>query len=383
MSPAEPATLQMSAPDINDDDIARVVEVLRSGRLSIGPCVDKFEAMVAEYVGARHGVAVANGTAGLHLCMRLAGVEADSEVVTSPFSFVASSNCILYERGKPIFVDIDEETFNIDPEQAAAAVGSRTRALLPIHVFGRPAAMAELSAVAAKHSLVVVEDACEALGAEYRGRKVGPLGKAGVFAFYPNKQITTGEGAVVVTDDDRWARQLRSLRNHGRGEMGGWLDHERLGFNYRLDEMSAALGVSQMSRIDALLGLRDAVAARYHERLRHVDGVRTLAPARDTTRMSWFVYIIRFDDDLPRDEIAQRLAAMGIPTRNYFPPIHLQSFYRQQYGYRAGQFPVAERVSSSTLALPFHARLGESEIERVCAGLAEAIDAVARRRSGR
>lgn len=326
MSPAEPATLQMSAPDINDDDIARVVEVLRSGRLSIGPCVDKFEAMVAEYVGARHGVAVANGTAGLHLCMRLAGVEADSEVVTSPFSFVASSNCILYERGKPIFVDIDEETFNIDPEQAAAAVGSRTRALLPIHVFGRPAAMAELSAVAAKHSLVVVEDACEALGAEYRGRKVGPLGKAGVFAFYPNKQITTGEGAVVVTDDDRWARQLRSLRNHGRGEMGGWLDHERLGFNYRLDEMSAALGVSQMSRIDALLGLRDAVAARYHERLRHVDGVRTLAPARDTTRMSWFVYIIRFDDDLPRDEIAQRLAAMGIPTRNYFPPIHLQSF---------------------------------------------------------
>ncbi|MEW6639287.1 MAG: DegT/DnrJ/EryC1/StrS family aminotransferase [Pseudomonadota bacterium] len=382
MSRAVPGAMQMSAPDIDDDDIASVLDVLRSGRLSIGPRVEQFEAMVAGYVGARHGVAVANGTAGLHLCMRLAGVGPDSEVITSPFSFVASSNCIIYERGRPVFVDIEEETFNIDPEQAAAAVSPRTRALLPIHVFGQPAAMTELNAVAAKHSLVVVEDACEALGAEYRGRKVGTLGRAGVFAFYPNKQITTGEGAVIVTDDDDWARLLRSLRNHGRGEMGGWLDHERLGFNYRLDEMSAALGVSQMSRAETLLGLRDAVAARYHDRLRQVEGVQVLMPGRDTTRMSWFVYVVRLDADLPRDEVAERLAAMGIPTRNYFPPIHLQPFYRQEYGYRPGQFPITERISSTTLALPFHGRLGEPEIERVCASLTAAIDAVVRRRSG-
>ncbi|MGO4713143.1 DegT/DnrJ/EryC1/StrS family aminotransferase [Bradyrhizobium sp. 2TAF24] len=374
--------LQMSAPDISDDDIAVVVDVLRSGRLSIGPYVERFESMVARYVGARHGIAVANGTAGLHLCMRLANIEPDSEVITSPFSFVASSNCIIYERGRPVFVDIDEETLNIDPRQVEAAISPRTRALLPVHVFGRSAAMGPLAEVAARHALTVVEDACEALGAEYRGRRVGALGRAGVFAFYPNKQITTGEGAVIVTDDPEWARLLRSMRNHGRGEMGGWLSHDRLGFNYRLDEMSAALGVSQMSRVETLLGLRDAVAARYHDGLGRARGVRTLAPGGDTTRMSWFVYVVRLDEDLPRDEIAEHLAAIGIPTRNYFPPIHLQPFYRQQYGGRPGQFPVTERVSATTLALPFHARLVEQDIARVCAGLSAAIDAAVRRRSG-
>ncbi|QCI69205.1 DegT/DnrJ/EryC1/StrS family aminotransferase [Phreatobacter stygius] len=367
----------MSSPDINEDDIALVTEILRSGQLSIGPYLEKFEALIADYVGARHAVAVANGTAGLHLCMRLAGVDDGGEVITSPFSFVASANCILYERGKPVFVDIDEESLNIDTRLVEAAITARTRAILPIHVFGQPADMDRLNAIATRHSVTVVEDACEALGSEYKGRKVGTFGQAAVFAFYPNKQMTTGEGGVVVTDDPEWAKALRSLRNQGRAEMGGWLTHDRLGFNYRLDEMSAGLGVSQLSRVESLLGQRSAVAARYHEALKRIPGVRPIMPCGGTTRMSWFVYVVRLDDGLPREDIAQHMAAQGIPTRNYFPPIHLQPFYRRDYGYRPGQFPIAERVSATTLALPFHGRLNDQDIERVCDGLARAINAVA------
>lgn len=368
--------MPMSAPDIDESDIEAVVRVLRSGQLSIGPCIEEFEARFARFLGVRHAVAVANGTAALHLCMRLAGISEGSEVITSPYSFVASSNCILFERGLPVFVDIDEETMNIDAGLVEAAVGPRTRAILPVHVFGQPAAMAPLMDIANRHSLYLIEDACEAIGAEYRGRKAGSFGHASAFAFYPNKQMTTGEGGIVVTDNAEWAVQLRSMRNQGRSDGQHWLEHDRLGFNYRMDEMNAALGVSQLSRIETLLERRAAVAMCYRELLAEIPGVRPLAPGPDTTRMSWFVYVVRFADGLPRNEIAQRLARQGITTRNYFPPIHLQPFYRKEFGFRPGQFPVAERVSATSLALPFHSNLRPAEVARVCEALAEAVAAV-------
>jgi perosamine synthetase len=375
-------SISMSKPDINEDDVNRVVSALRSGQLSIGPFVEEFEELAREYVGTRHAVAVANGTSGLHLCMRLAGVREGAEVITSPFSFVASANCILYERGTPVFVDIDEETLNIDPAAVGAAITDRTVGILPIHVFGRPAAMDSLCQTADRHSLVLIEDACEALGAMYRNRKVGTFGRASVFAFYPNKQMTTGEGAIIATNDSRWDASLRALRNHGRRAMNGRLSHAQIGFNYRLNELSSALGVSQLSRIDDLLERRAAVAARYSERLSTAPGIQVLTPVEGMTRMSWFVYVVRLDASLNRDDIASRLAEKGISTRNYFPPIHLQPYFREQFGFRAGQFPVTERVSASTLALPFHTNLSEREIEQVCTALSASINETVEARRG-
>jgi perosamine synthetase len=372
----------MSKPDINEDDVNRVVSALRSGQLSIGPFVEEFEELARQYIGTRYAVAVANGTSGLHLCMRLAGVREGAEVITSPFSFVASANCILYERGTPVFVDIDEETLNIDPAAVGAAITSRTVGILPIHVFGRPAAMDGLCQTADRHSLVLIEDACEALGAMYRNRKVGTFGRASVFAFYPNKQMTTGEGGIIATNDSRWDANLRALRNHGRGTMNGWLSHAQIGFNYRLNELSSALGVSQLSRIDDLLERRAAVAAKYSERLSTAPGIQALTPVEGMTRMSWFVYVVRLDASLNRDDVALRLAEKGISTRNYFPPIHLQPYFREQFGFRTGQFPVTERVSASTLALPFHTNLSEGEIEQVCTALSASIDETVEARRG-
>jgi perosamine synthetase len=375
MSEDRPLPIPMSRPDITEKDIELVSHVLRSGQLSIGPYIEQFEGLARTYVGSRYAVAVASGTAGLHLCMRLAGVTDGSEVITSPFSFVASANCVLYERGTPVFVDIDEETLNIDPAGVVDAMTERTVGILPVHVFGRPAAMDSLCRIADKHAVTLIEDACEALGAEFHDRRVGTFGRAAVFAFYPNKQMTTGEGGIITTDDPKWDAELRSLRNHGRSAMGGWLEHDhRLGFNYRLDEMSAALGVSQFSRIESLLDRRVSVAARYAQRLSRVRGVESLKPAADT-RMSWFVYVVRFDSSISRDNVAARMSANGIPTRNYFPPIHLQPLYLERYGYKQGQFPVTERVSASALALPFHANLSEGDIGRVCDALEAAIDA--------
>jgi perosamine synthetase len=374
---SDDAIMQMSRPDISEGDIALVTEALRSGHLSIGPWVERFEALMASYIGVAHAVAVNSGTSGLHLCMQMAGVKQGDEVITSPFSFIASANCILYGGGTPVFADIDDDTLNIDPVAAEAAITDRTRALLPVHVFGQPAAISELGAAANKHELFLIEDACEAIGAEFRGRRVGSFGKAAVLAFYPNKQITTGEGGMIVTDDPAWAAKLRSLRNQGRGAMGGWLDHEDIGYNYRLDEMSAALGFSQLSRIDEVLQLRQQVAARYGEMLADIPGVRSIGPAADTTRFSWFVYPVRLEPHLSRDAIAESLKSMGIPTRNYFPPIHLQPYYRDRFGFRHGQFPITERASQEILALPFYSRLSEAKVERVCRGLKLAIDNVA------
>jgi len=356
----------MSAPDIGPREIERVVEVLHSGVLSIGPVVEQFEQRVAAYVGAAAGVAVSSGTAGLHLCVAAAGIGPGDEVITTPFSFVASANCVLYERATPVFVDVDADTGNIDPALVAEHITPRTKAIIPVHVFGQPADMDPIVELARRHGLTIIEDACEAIGAEYKGRRAGTLGDAGIFAFYANKQITTGEGGMLVTNRTDWARTFASLRNQGRDEMNGWLDHARLGYNYRMTELSAAIGVAQMERIDELLANRARVAAAYTKRLARVEGVEVPHIAKTTTRMSWFVYVVRLDPSIDRDRIMRALAADGIAARAYFPAIHLQPLYRSRFGYAEGAFPIAERVSRSSLALPFHGRLSDSDVDYVC-----------------
>ena len=365
--------IPMSSPDITSAEIDAVNAVLRTPCLSIGPRVDEFERRVAEYVGARHAVAVSSGTAGLHLAILAAGVADGDEVITTPFSFVASANVALYERAKPVFVDIGPQSLNIDPARIEAAITPRTRAILPVHAFGQPADIDAILDIAHRHRLVVIEDACEAIGAEYKNRKVGTLGRAGIFAFYPNKQMTTGEGGIIVTDDEEWDKLFRSLRNQGRDVFDAWLNHSRLGYNYRLDEMSAALGVAQMSRIEELLAKREKVAGWYKARLNEIEGVTAPFVAPTTTCSSWFVYVVRFAPEIDRNRVMSLLEAQGIPSRPYFTPIHLQPFYRQRFGYTAGDFPVTERVSASTLALPFFSNMSEKQVSAVCDILQEAI----------
>jgi perosamine synthetase len=373
MKSAPPHRISLSAPDIQADDVELVVRVLRSNRLSIGPFIKQLERDFADYVGTKHAVAVTNGTSGLHLCMRAAGLAEGDEVITTPFSFIASANCILYERATPVFVDIDEASLNLDPALVARAVTGRTRAMLPVHVFGQPCAMDELQAVCRDRNLVLVEDACEAVGAEYKGRKVGTFGKAAVFSFYPNKAMTLGEGAVVATNDPHWAELMQSLRNQGRGDGGTGYSSDRLGYNYRLDEMSAALGVAQLKRLDRLLAQRQAVAARYSDMLRRVPGVTVKDAVSSTTRMSWFVFVIHLGPHIDRDRVIEQLEDRGIPSRVYFTPIHLEPYYRQRFGFKPGDFPVAERVAASILALPFHTNLSDAEMDEVVDTLQSAV----------
>jgi perosamine synthetase len=349
------------------------MRVLRSNRLSIGPFIKQLERDFAGYIGTKYAVAVTNGTSGLHLCIRAAGIAEGDEVITTPFSFIASVNCLLYERAKPVFVDIDEASLNLDPALVARAVTGRTRAMLPVHIFGQPCAMDELQAVCSARNLALIEDACEAVGAAYKGRKVGTFGKAAVFSFYPNKAMTLGEGAVVTTDDPHWAELLQSLRNQGRSDGGTGYFSDRLGYNYRLDEMSAALGTAQLARLDRLLAQRQAVAGKYTELLRRVPGVTVKPPAASTTRMSWFVFVVHLAARIDRDSVMAQLEAQGIPSRVYFTPIHLEPYYRERFGFRPGDFPVAERVAASILALPFHTNLSDAEMEEVVAALQSAI----------
>ena len=363
----------MSAPDIQKDDIELIVRALETGILSGGPNLETFEQEFAHYIGTRHAIAVTNGTSGLHLCIRTAGICEGDEVITTPFSFIASANCILYERARPVFVDIDETSLNVNPDLVAEAVTDRTRAVLPVHVFGQPCALNELANLCSARDLLLIEDACEAIGAEYLGRKVGTFGKAAVFSFYPNKQITMGEGAVITTDDSHWAALMRSLRNQGRNAMGTGSFHEHLGHNYRLDELSAALGLSQLRRIEHLLSRRATVAARYGELLHTVDGISPLSVVPSTTRMSWFVYVVRCDPDVDRDRVIAHLEKQRIASRTYFYPIHLQPYYRKLFGFREGDFPVAERAAKSILELPFHSNLSNSDIEYVVAALQSAV----------
>lgn len=368
----------MSAPEIGVRERELVNEVLNSTTLSIGPFIERFERAFADYIGVEHAVAVSNGTSGLHLCMRAAEIADGDEVITTPFSFVASANCILYERGRPVFVDIDEESLNVDPVLVTEAITEKTRAILPVHVFGQPCDMEALVQVARGADLMLIEDACEALGAEYRGTKVGALGDAAVFAFYPNKQMTTGEGGIVVTNDGRVAELCRSLRNQGRDEMGTWLRHVRLGYNYRLNELSCALGVAQLEHLEELLAKREQVAGFYQERLADVPGVRPLHVVPSTTRMSWFVFVIRVAPEIDRDTVIRLLDEDGIPSRSYFSPIHLQPFYRDRFGYREGDFPITERAAAETLAIPFHANLAVEHVELVIHALGRAVERAAR-----
>lgn len=387
--------IPMSSPDISQAEVTAVTEVLTSSYLSIGPQIRAFEQATAEYVGVDHAVGVNSGTSGLHLAVIAAGVEAGDLVITSPFSFVASANCVLYERGIPVFVDVDKATGNINPEFVAQAVedicrgpataarwlprsmqgasSGRCKALLPVHAFGQPADMDPIIEVARRYDLSIIEDSCEAIGAEYKGRAAGTLGDAAVFAFYPNKQMTTGEGGMMVTDRQEWADLFRSLRNQGRDVFDAWLNHTRLGYNYRLDEMSAALGLVQMRRLNELLAKRERVAGWYNERLADLALVETPGIAPTTTKMSWFVFVVRILPPASRDEVMRKLDEMGIPSRPYFTPIHLQPFYQRLFDYRKGDFPVTEYLGDVSLALPFSSVMTEEQVDEVCAALAKVL----------
>lgn len=375
--------VHLSRPDITEKEIALVNEVIHSPILALGPKIPEFEQAVAAYVGCRHGIAVNSGTSALHLLVRALGIREGDEVITSPFSFIASSNCILYERAKPVFVDIEPDTGNIDPNLVEQAITVRTKAILAVDAFGQPARLPELRMIADRHGLALIEDACEALGSEYEGVKAGSgsFARGAAFAFYPNKQITTGEGGMIVTDDDEVARLCRSMRNQGRGESGVWLSHERLGYNYRLDELSAALGVAQMSRLEEIIQKRQRVASMYGERLSRVPGVRLPYVAPEVTRMSWFVYVIRVGVEEPtaerqafvRNHVMQRLQEAQIGCRPYFTPIHLQPFYKREFGYREGDFTITELAGRTSIAIPFHNQLTEAEVDYVAEVLENAL----------
>jgi perosamine synthetase len=369
-------TVPLSRPDIGDAERAAVLAVLQTPYLSLGPKVAEFETQLARYVGVKHAVAVNSGTSGLHLCVKAAGLKPGDEVITSPFSFVASANCLLYEDAVPVFVDIDPVSLNLDVDAIEGKITPRTKGILPVHVFGQPCDMDAIHAIAHRHGLVVIEDACEAIGASYRGRMAGGLGDCGVIAFYPNKQMTTGEGGAIVTDRDDLAALCRSLRNQGRDEGDAWLAHVRLGYNYRLSDIHCALGIAQLNRIDELLERRSRVADVYARYLAQVPGVTPLASIEDTQR-SWFVYVVLLEDDVPgavRDALLQRLRGKGIGCSNYFPPLHLQPFLARRLGHQAGDFPVTESVSSRTVALPFYASLSEADIRLVVETFALELD---------
>ncbi len=373
--------IPLSRPDITDLEEQFVLRTLRSGRLSIGPMVEQFETLIATRAGCRHAVAVNSGTSGLHLAMLALGVGPGDEVITTPFSFVASSNCILMAGARPVFVDICPKTLNMDPRALERAIGPRTKAILGVETFGNPAHMDQYAAIAARHELPLIEDCCEALGCTYKGRPAGHFGRVGVFGFYPNKQITTGEGGVIVTDDSRVAELCRSMRNQGRplghanttaggSPTGSWLRHERLGFNFRLSEINAALGVAQMKRLDEFIQKRQTVAARYLQRLGgHPHLIMpTIEP---DTLMSWFVFVVRLAPSYTaedRDQIIRGLRRQDIGAGDYFPCIHLQPFYAD-LGFGPGMFPIAESVSQRTIALPFYNDLSVREIDLVCQAL--------------
>jgi perosamine synthetase len=347
-----------------------VLETLRSGRLSLGPRLGEFESGLAAHLGAEHVSAVSSGTAGLHLAIRAAGIEPGDDVVTTPFSFVASANCVLYEGARPVFCDIDPRTLNISAEAAAAAVTDRTTGLLPVHIFGYPADMPAFERLAADRALWLVEDTCEALGGVHAdGPPVGARGNLSVFAFYANKQLTTGEGGAVVAPSAELKERIDSERNQGRAPDMGWLDHDRLGFNYRLDDISCALGVAQLERLDRMLADRARVAGLYSEALAAVEGLTPPCPDEGGNRRGWFVYVVQLPPGVDRDATVLAMRERGVDTKPYLPAIHLLSFYRERFGHREGEFPVCEDVASRSLALPFFPELTDAEIERVVESL--------------
>jgi perosamine synthetase len=358
--------IPLARPVLGAEEEERVLAVLRSGQLSLGPLLGEFEGAFAERLGAAHAIAVSSGTAGLHLALRAVGVSDGDEVITSPFSFVASANVALYERATPVFADIDPVTLNVDPDAVAAAVTDRTTALMPVHVFGYPADMVALERL----GLPIVEDACEALGATYAdGVAVGARGHQAVFGFYANKQLTTGEGGVVTTADAAIKERLDSERNQGRAPDMGWLDHDRLGFNYRLSDIACALGLAQLERLDDMLASRARVAASYRDALAGVEGLTLPCPDAGGNRRGWFVFVVQLPRGVDRDDVVRALAQRLIPSKPYFPAIHLMTFYRQRFGHREGQFPVCEDVAARSIALPFFPAMTEGQVERVATEL--------------
>lgn len=365
--------IPLSNPDITDLELNYVHRVLKTPHLSLGPMLPRFEESFARFIRSRFAVAVNSGTSALHLVIKALGITEGDIVLTTPFSFISSANSILFERAKPVFVDIEPVTYNIDPSKIEETIknlgnnASKVKAILPVHVFGMPCDMDPIIDIAEKHNLHLVEDACEAIGSTYKGKKVGTFGDAGTFAFYPNKQITTGEGGMIVTDDEKIAKLCRSLRNQGRSEDGVWLSHERLGYNYRLSDINCALGLAQLERIDEILEKRAHVAALYNKRLEDIHGICTPYCSYDEA-LSWFVYVIRLADQYSksdRDEILEGLRSRGIKCNNYFVPIHLQPFYKEMFGHKEGDFPVTEHVAERTIALPFYNNLTEDQIDYV------------------
>ncbi len=408
--------IPLSNPDITERERKAVLEVLRTPNLSLGPKLQEFEEKIAKYVGCHYAIAVNSGTSALHLIIRAMGIGQGDEVITTPFSFIASANCILFERARPVFVDIDAETLNIDVRKIVEKLKSlkkikdlkKIKAILAVDVFGHPARWDKLKEIAKNYNLRLIEDSAEALGAEYKGRKAGSLGDAGVFGFYPNKQITTGEGGAIVTDDEKIARLCRSMRNQGRDEGNDWLEHKRLGYNYRLSDINCALGCAQLERIDEILEKRDKVAKMYNERLSDMDEVETPYVSQEVNpspspnlspqgrgneemiipspprgegigrriKISWFVYVVRLRGDYTqaeRDKILKGLRERGVECRAYFSPIHLQPFYREMFGYKKGDFPIAESVAERTIALPFYNNLRDEEINYVVENLKKAL----------
>jgi perosamine synthetase len=368
--------IPLSKPWITEEDIRAVEEVLRTPYLSLGPKLEEFEGKIRQISKTKYAVAVNSGTSALHLIVRSLGIKDGDEVITTPFSFIASSNCILFERAKPVFVDIREDTYNINSDLIEEEITEKTKAILGVDVFGQPADYDEIESIAKRHNLLLIEDSCEALDSEYKHKKAGSFGVAGAFAFYPNKQVTTGEGGVIVTDNEEIYKLSRSMRNQGRGEDESWLYHTRLGYNYRISDINCALGISQLGRLDEIIGKRNNVATIYTKRLSEISEVMVPYVSLDTTKMSWFVYVIRLNDNFDerkRDIIIDKLGKRGIETRNYFEAIHLQPFYVEQFGFKKGDFPITEFVSERTIALPFYTTMTEEEIDYVVNNLKEVI----------
>jgi perosamine synthetase len=368
-----PEVIPLARPVIGDRERELVDGVLRSRQLSLGPTVTEFERMWADRIGTKHAVACSSGTAGLHCCLHALGIGPGDEVITSSFSFVASANVIVYTGATPVFAEVDPLTFNMDPAAVEAAITPRTRAILIVDIFGYPADVPALIAIAERHGLAIVEDACQSIDGDFNGKKLGTYGHPSVYGFYANKQLTTAEGGVILTDDDALYLLLKSLTNQGRSDDGAWLVHSRLGFNYRLSDVHAAIGIAQIERLDWMQDARARIAARYQARMASIDGVTPMYEGPQ--RRSWFVYAPRLDADLARDAIIGRLEAEGVSAKPYLPCIHLQPYYRTDHGHAPGELPVTEEISASTIALPFFCEMTDEQVDRVCDTMERAIQA--------
>lgn len=370
--------ISLSRPDITNKEKSAILRVLDTPFLALGPKLKEFEDKFAKFIGTKYAIAVNSGTSGLHLVIRAMGIKDGDEVITSPFSFIASANCILFEKAKPVFADIESRTFNISPELVEGLITPRTKAILGVDIFGHPAEWKKILAIARKYKLKVIEDSCEALGAEYKLNKrwirAGNFGEAAVFAFYPNKQMTTGEGGMIVTNNSKLADLCRSMANQGRRvKNGAWLEHVRLGYNYRMSDINAALGIAQLSRINEILRKRQKVAELYNRYLSDMPEIK-IPYCAPNVKISWFVYVIQLSEKYSRsdrDQIMKKLKGSGIQCSNYFQCIHLQPLYRQMFNYKRGDFPVAENISDRTIALPFYSNLTEKEIKYIVKNLKE------------